>query len=451
MTTARLLADLAEVVGPAHVLTDPAVTSAYCTDWTGRWRGVAQAVVRPADTAQTAEVVRRCAAAGVAICPQGGNTGLVGGGVPPADGRPTIVLSMTRLTGVDDVDVAARAVGVGAGVTIGDVQRAAVAAGLDFGVDLASRDSATVGGAIATNAGGIHFVRYGGMRAQLLGIEAVLTSGEVLRRWRPLRKDNVGYDLPGLLAGSEGTLAVITGALLRLVPQTRRGAVAVVAVQDPARGLAVIDAVERAGLTLHAAELMTEAGLDLVHRHGQRRALPAGTPFAVLIEVAGADAGDLAAVLAEASVDDAAIDDSPAADLWALRERHTESIARDSTTPVVKLDLTLPAGALGAFVATVERLAAAAGVRPIMFGHLADGNVHVNLLDVDPAHAEDVTDAVLREVAAVGGSISAEHGVGRAKAPWLGLGRDAVDVAAMRAIKRVLDPAGLLNPGVLGL
>lgn len=447
----RLLADLADVVGAGHVLTDPAIVAGYLTDWTGRWSGAALAVVRPADTAETAEVVRRCAAAGVAICPQGGNTGLVGGGVPPADGATAIVLSSTRLTRLDDVDASARAVGVGAGVTLAQVQRTAAAAGLAFGVDLASRDSATVGGMIATNAGGIHFVRYGGMRAQLLGIEAVLASGEVLRRWRPLRKDNVGYDLPGLLAGSEGTLAVITGALLALVPPSRSGAVAVVGADSVAHASALIDAVERAGMTLQAAELMTAAGLDLVHRHGLRRALPAGTRFAVLIEVAGADVGELAAVLDRAAAAAAVLDDTPAAELWALRERHTESIARDSSTPVVKLDLTVPAAAMDAFVATAEELATAAGARPILFGHLADGNLHVNLLDVEAGRAEELTDCILRAVAALGGSISAEHGVGRAKAPWLSLGRDRVDVATMRAVKRALDPDGLLNPGVLGL
>ena len=201
------LARLRAVVGDAQVITDPDTATAYLTDWTGAWNGSA-AVVRPADTEQTADVVRLCTAHDVALTPQGGNTGLVGGSVPTPDApRPWVVLSTSRIDDVEDVDVDGRCIGVGAGATLAAVQAAAAAVGLEFGVDLAARDSATIGGMVGTNAGGIAMIAHGDMRAQILGMEAVLPSGDVIRRWRPLRKDNVGYHLPGLVAGSEGTLA----------------------------------------------------------------------------------------------------------------------------------------------------------------------------------------------------------------------------------------------------
>ena len=441
------LADLAEAVGPGHVLTAPGTTAGYLTDWTGRWSGRALAVVRPADTSETAAVVRACARAGVAVCPQGGNTGLVGGSVPPV-GVPSIVVSTSRLDWIDDVDVPGRAVGAGAGVTLARLQRSADAAGLAFGVDLAARDSATVGGMVATNAGGINVVRYGAMRAQLLGVEAVLASGEVLRRWKPLRKDNVGYDLPGLLAGSEGTLAVITGVLLQLVHKPRRTATAIAAVENPAGALALAAAVEESGIVVRAAELMTRRGLDLIASYGHRRPFAEPPPYSLLIE--GEAAGtDLAAALDAAGVVEAVLEEGSGADLWAVREAHTETIARDSSSPVVKLDVSVPLPALEDLIDAVDPVAAEYGARHIPFGHVADGNLHVNLLDVDPGRAAEVTDRVLRIVAGLGGSISAEHGVGRAKIPWLELSRSPSDLAAMRTIKDALDPQGLLNPGVL--
>ncbi len=448
----RLLARLAGIVGDRHVLTDPTVTAGYLVDWTGRYRGRAVAVVRPDSAAQVASVVALAAETGAVVCPQGGNTGLVGGGVPPGAGeRPAIVLSTTRLTRIDHVDRTGRTLGVGAGVTLAQVQRAAAGVGLAFGVDLAARDSATIGGMVATNAGGVQVVRHGAMRAQVLGVEAVLASGEVLRRWQPLRKDNVGYDLPGLLTGSEGTLAVITGVLLRLVSRPRRTAVALVAVDDPAGALSMADAVADAGLIVQSAELMTAAGLRLVAGYGHRSPFGSPPPAAVLIEAAEVGPEALAEVLDGAGAREAVVEAGPARELWALREAHTESIARDTATPVVKLDVTVPLPALGALIDRVDGLAAGCGARHLPFGHVADGNVHVNLLDVDPGAAHELTDRVLHVVAELGGSISAEHGVGRAKAEWLALGRSPVDLATMAAVKRALDPARMFNPGVLGL
>ena len=444
---------LGEIVGSSHVLTDADAMAGYLTDWTGRWTGSAVAVVRPLTADEVAAVVGLCADEGIAICPQGGNTGLVGGSIPPADAStPAIVLSTARMTDIDEIDTVGRSVGVQAGVTLATLDARASSAGLRFGVDLASRESATLGGMVATNAGGTRMIRHGNTRSQLLGIEAVRADGQILRRWRSLVKDNVGYDVPGLLAGSEGTLAVITRVLVRLVPTTGATVVFVAAIDDVSVALALIDAVSDAGLTTEAAEIMTQAGVDLVHDHGVRRPVSSPAQFYVLLEVSGPhDAEDvvLQVLDGQPGVVDAVVEPGPARDLWLVRESHTESIARSTTTPVVKLDVSVPLRALPAAFAELAAIADDDDCRPILFGHVGDGNIHVNLLDVAEESVEPLTDRVFRVVSAHGGSISAEHGIGRAKVAWTGLGRSAVDLDTMKAIKTALDPAGLLNPGVL--
>ena len=442
---------LRAIVGAPHVLVDPDLRSAYETDWTRRFTGAARCVVRPADTAEVAAVVRGCADAGVAITVQGGNTGLVGGGVP-AGGE--VLLSLTRLTGLEPVDTLEAQVTAGAGVTLERLQRHARTHGLDVGVDLAARSAATVGGLVATNAGGIRVVRYGSMREQLTGVEAVLADGTVISRLAGLAKDNTGYDLIQLLAGSEGTLAVITKARLRLVPLLLARTVALVAVADIAGALALL-AQARAGLAaLSAAELFLAEGLELVRGYGR---LPA--PFAephpayVVLECAARtdQTDELLEVLGGC---DAVLDATVASDatgvarLWAYRETHAEAISAAGVP--VKLDVCVPLRALPALVAELpETVAAAApGARTIVFGHLGEGNLHVNVLAAG-GHGEQITEAVLRLVAARRGTISSEHGVGRAKARWLSLSRSAAEIAAMRRIKAALDPAGTLNPGVL--
>ena len=444
---------LGEIVGSSHVLTDADAMAGYLTDWTGRWTGSAVAVVRPLTADEVAAVVGLCADEGIAICPQGGNTGLVGGSIPPADAStPAIVLSTARMTDIDEIDTVGRSVGAQAGVTLAALDARASSAGLRFGVDLASRESATLGGMVATNAGGTRMIRHGNTRSQLLGIEAVRADGQILRRWRSLVKDNVGYDVPGLLAGSEGTLAVITRVLVRLVPTTGATVVFVAAIDDVSVALALIDAVSDAGLTTEAAEIMTQAGVDLVHDHGVRRPVSSPAQFYVLLEVSGPhDAEDvvLQVLDGQSGVVDAVVEPGPARDLWLVRESHTESIARSTTTPVVKLDVSVPLRALPAAFAELAAIADDDDCRPILFGHVGDGNIHVNLLDVAEESVESLTDRVFRVVSAHGGSISAEHGIGRAKVAWTGLGRSAVDLDTMKAIKTALDPAGLLNPGVL--
>ncbi len=442
---------LAGIVGPGHVLVDGDLKAQYETDWTRRFTGSASCVVRPADTEQVAAVVRACAEAGVALTVQGGNTGLVGGGVP-AGGE--VLLSLSRLTALDDVDTLESQVTAGAGVTLERLQQHARQHGLDVGVDLAARSAATVGGLVATNAGGIRVVRYGSMREQLTGIEAVLADGTVVSRLSGLTKDNTGYDLTQLLAGSEGTLAVITRVRLRLVPLLPNRTVALVAVEDTAGALALLTEARKALPALSAAELFLAAGLDLVRAYGKLAdPFDAPHPAYVVLECAGkADfTDDILDVLGEC---EAVLDATVASDttgvqrLWAYRETHTEAISAAGVP--VKLDVSVPLRELPALVealpATVAAVAPAA--RPILFGHLGEGNLHVNVLDAGDA-AEAVTEAVLRLVAGLRGSISSEHGVGRAKAAWLGLSRSAAEIAAMRRIKAALDPAGTLNPGVL--
>ncbi len=453
--TATPIEELRGVVGDPHVVTDDDAMAGHLTDLTGRWTGTADAVVRPRTTDEVAAVVRLCAGQGVAICVQGGNTGLVGGSVPPTDRLtgPLIVLSTARMTDVDEVDVVGRCVGAQAGATIDAIDSRAQRDGLMFPVDLASRESATAGGVVATNAGGVRMIRHGNTRAQVLGIEAVLADGRILRRWTSLVKDNVGYDLPGLLTGSEGTLAVITRVLFRLVAPPAATIVTVASVDHVENIFELLDAFTTRGLRVEAAEIMTESGLDLVHEHGVRRPVATASPFYALVETSGT--GDVEAVvvdvLEDAPVTDAVLEPGPARALWAVRERHTESISRSTTTPVVKLDVSVPIRALPEAMA---ELAAVAGMvdhpcRPVLFGHVGDGNIHVNLLDVPEDEAESVTGHVFGIVAANGGSISAEHGIGRAKVPWTHLGRSDVDLSTMRALKDALDPRGLLNPGVL--
>jgi FAD/FMN-containing dehydrogenase len=433
------------------VLVDADLKSSYEVDWTRRFQGIAACVVRPSSTSEVAAVVRLCASSGAPLTVQGGNTGLVGGGVP-AGGE--VLLSLARLVDLEPVDRVAAQVTVGAGVRLEQLQRHAREAGLDFGVDLAARSRATVGGLVATNAGGIRVVRYGSMRAQVVGIEAVLADGTVVSRLTPPAKDNTGYDLTQLLCGSEGTLAVITRVRVRLVPPAGECAVALVGLSSVEGALALLAAARAQLTTLAAAEVFFAAGLTLVRSAGALSA-PFGSAYPVyaVVECAGRSdpTDELLEVLASC---DAVGDATAAADpigrarLWAYRENHTEAISAAGVP--VKLDVSVPLDEFAGLVA--ELPGAVATLRPaaetILFGHLNEGNLHVNILGVTDV-AEDVTDVVLQLVAKRRGSISSEHGVGRAKTRWLELSRSAEEIATMRAVKKALDPAGLLNPGVL--
>ena len=442
---------LIEVLGPSRVLTDPELTRPFAVDWTGRYQGATPVVVRPGSVDEVAEVLVRCHEARVAVVPQGGNTGLVGGGVPLAG---ELVLSLTGLRRLDPVDDVALQVTAGAGVTIEALAEHAAAAGLAYGVDLASRGTATVGGTVATNAGGLHVLRWGGTRQQLTGIEAVLADGRVLRDLRGLPKDNTGYDLAGLLCGSEGTLAVITAARVRLVPRYPERVVALVGMTDVDAAVRAVAAWRRTIDGIDAAELFLAEGLALVCEvEGRPRPFERDWPAYVLLEASGHTDPTEAMATAVAAVDgvgDVAVatDSAGRAELWAYREGHTTAI--NTLGPPHKLDVSLPLDRLARFVAEVPAVVAAVApaARTWLFGHVGDGNIHVNVTGVAPGD-ERVDDAVLRLAVAGGGSISAEHGIGTAKRPWLHLNRSPAELAAMAAVKRALDPTGILNPNVL--
>jgi FAD/FMN-containing dehydrogenase len=439
---------LRAAIGENAVVTDPGVLAAHEVDWTGRFAGRAVALVRPGSATEVGEALRACAAAGVAVVPQGGNTGLVAGAVPHGG----VVLSTARLASIGEVDPVAGTVTAGAGVTLAAVQRAATEAGLAFPVDLAARGSATVGGMIATDAGGIHAIRYGSMRRQVAGIEAVLADGTVVRQ-RAGGTVPAGVDLVSLMSGSEGTLGVITGARLRLVPVMPERATALVALDDVAAALAAT-AHARARLPeLEAVELVDEASLVLAASHAGQLVPFKGPGPALLIETASSRPmlDDLSAALHSmpGMRDAVAAADGPGRRrLWALREGVTEAIA--SVGIPHKLDVGLPLRNLAAFVEALEPAVACVDgdARVFVFGHLALGNLHINVTGPAPED-ERVDHAVLRLVVEHGGSIAAEHGIGRAKARWLGLARSPEELAVQAAIKHALDPAGLLNPGVL--
>lgn len=431
------------------MLVDADLRAGAEVDWTGRYRGATPAVVRPADAAEVASVLLACAASGVAVVPQGGNTGLVGGSVPL---HGEVVLSTRRLDTLGPVDPLAAQVTVGAGATLEAVGGHVAPHGLVPGIDLGARATATIGGMVATNAGGNQHLRHGSMRARVAGVEAVLANGSIVSRLHGLEKDNTGYDLTGLLCGSEGTLGVVTAVRLRLAPAPKDLVTCLVALTSVDAAMAALMTFRQAGTVLEAAELMLPEGLELVARQlGVTVPLDVrqGVGALLLLEWAGGMAGGEAVALVEGVVDVAVAEDpGPRRALWRLREGHTEAVGALGTPH--KLDVTLPLHAVAGFIAevgaVVERVAG--GARCVIWGHAADGNLHVNVVGPDPAD-ERVDDAVLRLVAHRGGSISAEHGIGGAKRRWLHLARSEAEIAALRAIKAALDPGGLLNPHVL--
>jgi FAD/FMN-containing dehydrogenase len=440
---ASLLTSLAGIVGEVNVLTGDAAAG-YVTDWTRRFRGSTPAVLRPRSAAEVQAVLALCNDAGAAVVPQGGNTGLVGGGVPL---HGEVVLSLSRLNELGPVDLEAGQVTAGAGVTLD--QLASAHPDFDFGVVIASRGSATVGGAIATNAGGVRVLRYGHMRSQLRGMEAVLSDGTVISHLSGLTKDNTGYDYGSLIAGSEGTLAVVTRARLQLVQRLADPVTAIIGLSDlrETHELALSAVTAVPGLV--SAEFFTGAGLDILHeKAGLPYPLATNPPAYLLLEASGRGAledmadliGDRPAAVAGSGPDRAR--------LWAYRERHPEAAGFIGVP--IKLDVSVPAGNWLTLAESVER--AVAEVDPaatvVIYGHVADGNVQVNLV---PGAADDGRheDAVLTLVASLGGSISAEHGIGALKARWLPLARTESELALFARIRQAFDPRGILNPHVL--
>ena len=454
----RIAAGLTSIVGATDVLVDSDLRSTYETDWTGRFSGTCTAVVRTSSTREVAEVVRFCNSESVDIIAQGGNTGLVGGGVPRSSSdRPSIVLSLCRMNSIRDLDTAAAQVTAEAGTTLSEWRDHARASGLDTPVDFAARDSATIGGAIATNAGGSRVLRYGTMRQQVLGIEAVLGNGEVVGSLSGLPKETVGLNWPSVLAGSEGTAAIVTSARLRLVPRYDQTITAMVSVANIGAAVELLGHLRKSVSSLDAVEVIEPAAMDLVAEHlniEQPVRAPQGGTY-MLIDCA--DHGDPSSELADAMaaangiIDTAITTDGPPRErLLAFRDRITEAIATRAQQigrPPLKLDVAVPLDALGKLLEVAQNAADDDEALLVPFGHLAEGNIHLNYLGA--TNLDQVTETVLTKVAELGGTISAEHGIGIAKPRWLHLIRSPGDLAAQRAVRRVLDPNGILNPGVL--
>ncbi|MBS4099841.1 FAD-binding oxidoreductase [Tsukamurella paurometabola] len=443
-------------IADCSVLTDAGAVAGYLVDWTGRWRGGPAIVARPRTAPAVAAVVRACAAAGVPVVPQGGNTGLVAGAVPPAG---AVVVSLTGLDAIGEVSDGA--VVAGAGVTLAALESFAAARGLTCGLALASGESATVGGAAATNAGGAEVLRYGTARARIAGLRAVLPDGAVLDRRRPPVKDNTGYDLVDQLVGSEGTLAVITDVTWRLEPAPRERTVLALAFGSLPDAVAAVPRLR--GLPgLLALEWSDGAAVARVAAHIDSPApLPTdGCWVFAELDAPLSEASEVAELLPDQRIA-VGVGAEDRARLWRYRARTTEAV--NAAGVPVKLDVGVPlprfAAAQAAVVRAVREVAADAAfpVEPVLFGHLAEGNVHVNLLPgasaPDRRFPEELAvrleAAVLEQVLAHGGTISAEHGIGRAKRAWLERQRGGAQVALMRRIKAAWDPAGLLNPGVL--
>ncbi|CAN7650564.1 FAD-binding oxidoreductase [Bosea sp. LjRoot90] len=464
--SAPVIEALAGIVGAKNVITDADAMVPYLKEPRGLFHGKAQAVVRPGSVAEVSALMKWASETGATVVPQGGNTGMVGGQVPVAEGRE-IILSLQRLDKIRSVDVDGDTMTVEAGVILQKAQEAAEAAGRLFPLSLASEGSCTVGGNLSSNAGGTAVIAYGNARELCLGLEVVLADGRVWNGLRQLRKDNTGYDLKNLFIGSEGTLGIITAAVLKLFPLPMARATAFLAVPDPEAALSLLNkAKASAGGTLTTFEIMPRIGLDFVVRHasGARDPLSEPSPWYVLMEVsAQAEAGLSEAVeaflgeaLEEGLVTDAVLAGSlgQRADLWKLREMLSEVQTHEGGS--IKHDISVPLHAMPEFLkrATARVEAMVSGCRPVPFGHLGDGNIHFNVSQ--PVGADKaaylagwsaMNEAVHAIVTELKGSISAEHGIGRLKRSLLPGVKDPVELDLMRTVKAALDPKGVLNPG----
>lgn len=463
--TSRFLERLAAIVGPGRLLTDPADLAPWLTDWRGRYTGRALGLARPGNSAEVQALVRACVAAGVPMVPQGGNTGLCGGATPDSSGK-ALIIQLGRLDRIRQLDAGNHTLVAEAGCTLANIQEAAAAAGRLFPLSLASEGSCQLGGNLSTNAGGVQVLRYGTTRDLVLGVEAVLPNGELWDGLKALRKNNTGYDLRHLLIGAEGTLGIITAAVLKLFPMPRSRVTCWLGVASPAAAVALLErTLEAFDARLTAFELVCPRSLGLVRQFMPGAVAVPEAPWHVLCEFSGAggdealqarveeflalgmEAGSpLAALLAQS--------ESQRQGLWALRENISEAQKREGLS--IKHDIALPITAIATFL---ERVAPRLeqvfpGIRHVAFGHLGDGNLHFNL----SMAGRDANGALLQRQAEanrlvhdlvheLGGSISAEHGLGQLKREEIRRYKSPVELAAMAAIKGALDPLGLMNPG----
>lgn len=467
--TPALLEALAARLGPKGFTADANTMAPWLTDWRGKYHGRAAAMLSPATTEEVAAAVRLCADASVALVPQGGNSGMVGGATPDPSGNQ-LLLSLRRMNRVRHIDAAAQLAVAEAGVILQNFHDAVLTEGLRFPLTLGGKGSATIGGLVSTNAGGTQVLRHGTMRALVAGIEAVLPDGQIFDGLAPLKKDNRGYDLRHLFCGAEGTLGIVTAAALHLVPAAAARRTAWIGVESPEAALALLRRLDAAiGRTLEGFELIPHACLDAVLRHipGTRAPLAAAHPWYVLAELAGDDdaalgealEAQLAAALDAGLVRDVALakNDRESEDFWRLRDSISEAERADG--PALQHDISVPVDLMPAFIAdNPARLAAAfPGARALSFGHLGDGNVHHHVQPpsgVDGAawiadHGAALSRIVYSHVIELGGSISAEHGIGQMKRDILAELDSPARLAALRGVKLGLDPAGLFNPGKL--
>lgn len=467
MTDTVLPAALASLLGPAGLITDPADIAPALSDWRGLYRGTALAVLRPASTAEVAECVKICAAAGIAIVPQGGNTSMVGGATPEGNGR-SVVLSLARMNRIRDLDPVDMTMTAEAGVVVKTAQDAAAEANCLFPLSFGGEGTAMVGGILSTNAGGNTTVRYGNARELMLGLEVVLPDGQVWNGLRRLRKDNTGYALRHLFVGAEGTLGIITAATLRLFARPRANEVLFCSVRDEDAALAVFRRFREADETaIRAFEYMSGLGVDFAVKHIPGVTLPLAerADHYILVDLAStrqdADLQGLAeqvlgAAMEEGEVLDAVIGGSEAKRqaIWRIREEHPEAQRKEGAS--VKNDVSVPVSKVPELIrrASAACVALIPGTRPVPFGHMGDGNIHMNLeqpVGIDPAEflarSHDIMDTVNEVVRELDGSFSAEHGIGRLKTDMMEAWRGGAELDAMKRIKAALDPAGLMNPG----
>jgi FAD/FMN-containing dehydrogenase len=447
--TTSILRRLAGTVGSSHVLTDADVLASRSVDHTGRYRGRASALVRPGSADEVAEVLAVCRDAGAHVTVQGGRTSLVAGAVPEHD---DVLLSTERLCAVGDVDTLERCIQVGAGATLSAVQGAAAAAGLLFGVDLGARDTATVGGMASTNAGGLRTVRYGNMGEQVVGLDVALPDGSLLRRHSRVRHDNTGYDLAALFVGAEGTLGVITALDLRLHPTPPHRVTAMCgfadleALVDAARVFRDLDGIAALELIDSRASALTGEHLGV--------SAPVRGDWLLLVELAADhDQTDrLAGALAGARVCDepaVGVDLAARQRLWRVRESVTDVLGVYG--PPLKFDVSLPLAAISGFAAKATALMHrhAPEALPVLFGHVGEGNLHLNVLRCAQEREPGLFPAMMDLIGESGGNVSSEHGVGSRKRAYVGMSREPADIAAMRTIKAAFDPTGYLNAAVL--
>ncbi|HZF95728.1 MAG TPA: FAD-binding oxidoreductase [Allosphingosinicella sp.] len=471
--TPQLLARLADLLGPRGYTDADGEMEPWLTDWRRRYRGAAAALLSPASTEEVAEIVRLAAEAHVAVVPQGGNSSMVAGAVPDESGG-ALLLSLRRMNRIRSLDPDGNVAVAEAGVILSTLHEAALAADRRFPLTLGAKGTATIGGLVSSNAGGTQVLRFGTMRGLVQGIEAVLADGSVWNGLSPLKKDNRGYDLKHLLIGAEGTLGVVTAASLKLVPAIGARAVAWVGVETPDAALRLLRHCEAAmGEAVEALELVPKSALDLVLKHvaGTRPPLAGAHPWNVLVEaVAPAAAPDPEPALVEALrsafalglATDAAIasSEAQAEAFWRLRDSISEAEQKDGAA--AKHDISVEVAKMPGFIVEAARVVEARfpGTRVNAFGHLGDGNVHFNVrapADLSAGDAPEwlageakrITGRVHDLVTAAGGSISAEHGIGQMKVAELARLADPARLAAMRAIKKALDPAGIMNPGKL--